>query len=40
MKDNNSLAHTTWICKYHIVFRRNIEDKLFMENIKQNWSNY
>lgn len=20
MKDNNSLAHTTWGCKYHIVF--------------------
>ena len=20
MKANNSLAHTTWICKYHIVF--------------------
>ena len=38
MKDNDSLAHTTWNCKYHIVFApkcRNIEDKLFMENIKQ-----
>lgn len=20
MKDNNSLAHTTWNCKYHVVF--------------------
>lgn len=20
MKDNNSLAHSTWNCKYHIVF--------------------
>jgi len=20
MKDKNSLAHTTWNCKYHIVF--------------------
>ena len=20
MNDNNSLAHTTWNCKYHIVF--------------------
>ena len=20
MKDNNSLAHTKWNCKYHIVF--------------------
>ena len=20
MKDNDSLAHTTWACKYHIVF--------------------
>ena len=19
-KDNDSLAHTSWICKYHIVF--------------------
>ncbi|MBR3394004.1 MAG: IS200/IS605 family transposase, partial [Firmicutes bacterium] len=20
MKDTNSLAHTTWNCKYHLVF--------------------
>lgn len=20
MKDNNSLAHSTWNCKYHLVF--------------------
>ena len=20
MKDNNSLSHTTWNCKYHVVF--------------------
>jgi putative transposase len=26
--DNNSLAHTKWECKYHIVFAPNIEDKL------------
>ena len=34
MKDKNSLAHTTWNCKYHIVFAQNIEDKQSMENIK------
>ena len=29
--DNNSLAHTKWNCKYHIVFALNIEDKQYME---------
>ena len=27
--DNNSLSHTTWNCKYHIVFASNIEEDLF-----------
>ena len=34
-QDNNSLAHTTWNCKYHIVFAQNTVDKLYMENIRQ-----
>ncbi|HLR69601.1 MAG TPA: transposase [Virgibacillus sp.] len=34
MKDKNSFAHTQWRCKYHLVFAQNIEDKLYMENIK------
>ena len=25
--DNNSLAHTKWECKYHIVFAQSIEDR-------------
>ena len=28
---NNSLAHTKWNCKYHVVFAQNIEEKSFME---------
>lgn len=35
MQDKNSLAHTQWRCKFHIVLHQNIEDKLFMENIKK-----
>ena len=36
MNDTNSLAHTTWECKYHIVFtpkfrRKEIYGKLKME---------
>ena len=27
-QDNNSLAHTTWNCKYHIVFAQNIDVRL------------
>jgi len=27
MRDNASLAHTQWNCKYHIVFVPNIGDK-------------
>ncbi len=33
MKDKNSLAHTTWNCKYQCL-HQNIEDKLFMERLK------
>ena len=29
MKDNNSLAHTTWNCKYHIVFAPKYRRKAF-----------
>ena len=25
--DNNSLSHTKWNCKYHIVLHQNIEEK-------------
>ena len=27
--DNNSLAHTTWNCKYHIVFAPKYRRKIF-----------
>ena len=29
MKDTNSLAHTTWNCKYHIVFASKYRRKVF-----------
>ena len=29
--DTNSLAHTKWNCKYHIVLHRNTEEKYFMK---------
>lgn len=29
MKDNNSLAHTTWNCKYHIVLAPKYRRKVF-----------
>ena len=37
--DNNSLAHTSWNCKYHIVFapkhilylRQNTDEKYFLQ---------
>ena len=29
MKDKNSLAHTTWNCKYHIVFAPKYRRKVF-----------
>lgn len=31
MKDTNSLAHTTWSCKYHIVFAPKYRRKVFYE---------
>lgn len=36
MNDNNSLAHTKWNCKYHIVFAPKYRRKLFYgENRKE-----
>ena len=29
--DNNSLAHTSWNCKYHIVFAPKYRRKVFYE---------
>ena len=31
-KDDKSLSHTRWNCKYHIVFPKNIEEKQSMGN--------
>ena len=31
--DNNSLSHTTWNCKYHIVFAPKLEERLYTENL-------
>lgn len=34
--DKNSLAHTKWNCKYHIVFAHlSIEGKLYMDKLKK-----
>ena len=30
--DNNSLAHTTWNCKYHIVFAPKYRRKIFYKD--------
>ena len=32
MKDINSLSHTKWNCKYHIVFAPKYRRKTFYEN--------
>lgn len=29
MQDNNSLAHTSWNCKYHVVFAPKYRRKTF-----------
>lgn len=34
MKDNNSLAHTSWNCKYHIVFAPKYRRKVIYGQIK------
>ena len=35
MNDNNSLAHTTWNCKYHIVFAPKYRRKIFYGDHKE-----
>jgi len=34
-KDPNSLAHTTWNCKYHIVFAPKYKRQVIYEKIKK-----
>ena len=33
MNDNNSLAHTSWNCKYHIVFAPKYRRKIFYKEM-------
>jgi putative transposase len=33
--DNNSLSHTKWICKYHIVFAPKYRRQIIYGKIKQ-----
>jgi len=33
--DNNSLSHTPWNCKYHIVFVPKCKRKIIYEELKQ-----
>jgi len=35
LKDNNSLAHTTWNCKYHIVFAPKYRRQVIYGQIRQ-----
>ena len=35
MNDNNSLAHTTWNCKYHIVFAPKYRRKILLHEYKE-----
>ena len=35
MKDNNSLAHTTYNCKYHIVFAPKYRRLVIYNQLKQ-----
>ncbi len=35
MKDKNSLAHTTWNCKYHIVFAPKYRRQIIYGKYKQ-----
>ena len=36
MKDTNSLSHTTWNCKYHIVFAPKYRRRIIYGKIKNN----
>ena len=37
--DNNSLSHTTWNCKYHIVFAPKYRRKIVFGELKQDIAN-
>ena len=37
--DNNSLSHTTWNCKYHIVFAPKYRRKIIFGELKQDIAN-
>ena len=38
--DTNSLAHTKWNCKYHIVFAPNIGEKYFTKKKDGRYEEY
>ena len=38
--DNNSLSHTKWNCKYHIVFAPKYRRKVAYGKIKTGYSRY
>ncbi len=35
MNDNNSLAHTSWNCKYHIAFAPKYRRMIFYKEFKR-----
>ena len=37
--DNNSLSHTTWNCKYHIVFAPQYRRKIIYGELRQDIAN-
>lgn len=37
---NNDLAHTKWMCKYHIVFTPKYRRKIIYNQIKSRYQGY
>ena len=37
--DNNSLSHTTWNCKYHMVFAPKFRRKIIYGGLRQDMAN-
>ena len=37
--DNNSLSHTTWNCKYHMVFAPKFRRKIIYGELRQDMAN-
>ncbi len=40
MKDYESLSHTKWDCKYHVVFIPKYRRKRIFGTLRQHWARY